>query len=100
MPHLIADNEIEHLSSLHGVSFDEFKHQLVEIDTNIIKRLHDSVEASWQYCLPIWLAFGRVSDLSHRICVTYYFPSLAKRLGNQFAEVHSKNYAYLIKLVV
>jgi hypothetical protein len=99
MPHLIPDNEIERLSILSGVLFDEFKRQIAEIDTNIIERLHDSVEASWQDCLPIWIAFGRVSDLSHRIRAPYYFPSSAKRLGNQFAEVHCKDYAYLINLL-
>ena len=99
MPHLIPDSEIERLSSLSGVSLDEFKHQLEKVNTKISDRFNDSVEASWQDCFPVWLEFGRVSDLSHRIRVPYYFSSCGKQLGNQFAEVHREDYAYLINLL-
>lgn len=99
MPHLIPDNAIERLSKLRGVSLDEYKRQLEQVDTKISDRLHDSVEASWQDCFPIWLEFGRVNDLSYRIPVPYYFPSYAQMLGARFAEVHRDDYAYLINLL-
>jgi hypothetical protein len=99
MPHLISDDQIERLSSLGGVSFDEFKHQLEKVNPKINNRLHDLVEVSWQNCFPVWLEFGRVRDLSHGYRVPYYFPAYAKYLGDQFVEIHYEDYAYLINLL-
>jgi hypothetical protein len=102
MAHLIPENEIERLSSLCGVSFEEYKlviDQLAQLNPTMLEPIYDSVETAWQICFPVWREFGRVQDLSHCIRTPHYYPSYAQYLGEQFVEVHREDFAYLLNLL-
>ncbi|WP_442483564.1 hypothetical protein [Aeoliella sp. SH292] len=100
MYHPIEPTDIERLASLAGVAnFDEWKRHLENESQRISDQLKGSIDDAWANCLPVWLALGRVRDLSRSIRVPKYSPSYANTLGLHFADTFGQRFQFLIDVL-
>ena len=100
MPKRIESADAERLSRLSGVSsFDKWKRQLEEQNERIDGQLTGTIDEAWAKCLPIWLALGRVRDLSRRIRVPKYFPCYATQLGVAFVDRFWTQYPFIVDVL-
>jgi hypothetical protein len=87
---------LERLVSVAGVrDWGEAQRQAARL-SEIPALLGESVEQAWEKCLPEWVDFGRVRDLSPCIRVPIYNPSFANRLGAAFVERFRNDPEFLI----
>lgn len=98
MAHVIANSEIERLAQLAGVvNFDDWQRQYVDSENKIALLISGDIGQSWNACLPIWIEFGRVKDLSEAVRVPRYWPSFARNLGYAFAGRFQDQFEFLVK---
>lgn len=94
------DEEVKRLSTLSGVhDFDEWKRHVSAAESAADQHLAGSVDDAWHSCLPIWKALGRANDLSRRVRVPKYWPSLATLLAQEFASRFWNDRGYLISVL-
>jgi hypothetical protein len=53
--------------------------------------LNGTIDQAWNQCFKVWREAGRVEDFPHGQRRPMYSPSLGKRLGSRFAELHYTN---------
>ncbi|MBX3419211.1 MAG: hypothetical protein KF851_16515 [Pirellulaceae bacterium] len=98
MSHAISNEKIEELAYVRGIhDFNDWQCQTENQLSRIERLLDQSIQIAWANCLPIWLEFGRVRDLSLSIRVPKYWPSFARNLGIAFAERYEDKCEFLIE---